>query len=707
VKWLLRLLFTQLWKTKLINFDRLSFSEPTIIMPNHVSLLDALVLYAFLPSDVYFVVNTDIAARIGFILRWVNYITVDPLNPYSLKRIVGVIRKGKTIVLFPEGRITTTGGLMKIYNGIGFIALKTGVTIYPVILSGLQYSKFTRIKDKVRSRCFPAVDIYIDHPIRLQADKTKSFKLQKKEMSDKILAVMQNAIFRAKQHQLPKTANLFNEFLKAGQLHGMNKIMAEDIIGTISYKKAIIGSYVLSAKLQKLLAVEENAGVLLPNSIGHVVTLFALLYGNKTLAVLNFSAGIQNNLDCAEAAGLKTILTSRVFIEKAGFAETIHQLANRFRIVYLEDVQQNISIVDKLKGLSQYYAKEQALGDGKARIILFTSGSEGKPKGVVLRQANILANIQQVACAIAYTPRDKMLNALPMFHSFGLTAGTLLPILGGLEVFLYPSPLHYKIIPEIAYDRNITVLMGTPTFLLGYGKYAHNYDFYNVRYVLAGGEKLKNEVRTLWQEKFGLRILEGYGITETAPVLALNTPLVYRAGTVGKFLPGIEWRIEAVEGIEEGGNLLVKGPNIMEGYLLSGKGFVPAQEWYNCGDVVAVDDDGFVTIKSRLKRFAKISGEMISLDAVERAAESCFATDKNAAINIIDAKRGEKIILYTLQKTATKQMLREYLTHTRQSMLSLPAELYVVEKLPLLGNGKIDYVALKAMADRGTDSNEG
>jgi acyl-[acyl-carrier-protein]-phospholipid O-acyltransferase/long-chain-fatty-acid--[acyl-carrier-protein] ligase len=240
--------------------------------------------------------------------------------------------------------------------------------------------------------------------------------------------------------------------------------------------------------------------------------------------------------------------------------------------------------------------------------------------------------------------------------------------------------------------------LGTPTFLFGYAKYAHHYDFYSLRYVLAGGEKLKDEVRQIWQDKFGIRIFEGYGTTETAPVLSLNSPLFNRAGTVGRFLPGIEYRIDEVPGVEAGGNLLVKGPNVMAGYLLYGKGFIPAPEWYDCGDIVSIDHDGFISIKSRLKRFAKISGEMVSLDAVEKVAEQCFGTDCNAAVNVPDAKKGEKIILYTLHKNASKQTIREFMSRTRQSMLAMPAEVIIVDKFPLLGSGKTDYVTLKGLA---------
>jgi len=699
LQWLLQLLF----RTRVIGKDQLSFEGPSIILPNHVSFLDAIFLYAYLPSGTCFVINTDIARKIPFVLRWVNHIAVDPHNPYSLKTIISVVKTGTPVVLFPEGRITTTGILMKIYSGVGFIALKTSATLHPVIFLGPELSKVSRMQDKVKSRWFPAVNIYIDQKRTLMVSNTQNLRQQKQESSDRILEILQQGMFKARQEQ-EKCVNLFDKLLDAKEVHGSSKIMAEDINGTITYRQGIIGSYVLAGKLRSLLIEQENIGVLLPNSIGHLITLFALFYLGKTPAILNFSAGGENNFDCSETAGLKTILTSRIFITKGHFEELVARLRPTFQIVYLEDLKEQISLGNKISGLIKYLGRTRSAG--AAGVILFTSGSESKPKGVLLRQANIIANINQISSIIDYSHRDKMLNALPMFHSFGLTAGTLLPVFSGVEVFLYPSPLHFKIVPEIAYDRNATLLLGTPTFLHGYAKYAHHYDFYSLRYVLAGGEKLRDEVRQIWQEKFGIRIFEGYGTTETAPVLSINTPLFNRSGTVGKFLPGIEWRTEVVPGIEDGGNLFVKGPNVMAGYLIHGKGFVPVPEWYNCGDVVRVDQHGFISILSRLKRFAKVSGEMVSLDAVERTAEKCFGSNRNAAINLPDHKKGEKILLYTMEKNASKQILREFMSQMKQSMLAMPSEVFIVDKLPLLGTGKTDYVALKTMASRGGENNE-
>jgi len=703
VRGLVRAILNLFFKIKVVGGERLQFSGPSIVMPNHVSFLDPILLYAYLPSNACFVVNTAIAAKIGFVLRWVDHIVVDPLNPYSLKKILAAVNEGRPVVLFPEGRITTTGSLMKIYSGIGMVALRTGCMLHPVFLLGPEFSKVSRMKGKLKTRWFPPLVIHVGSPTHLAVNPSTGFRQQKKEISDRILNLLQKTQFEAKQVQERRT-NLFDKLLDTAQLHGSSKVMAEDISGSITYAKALLGCYALGGKFQRILTAEDTVGVMLPNSIGHLVTLFALFLLGKTPAVLNFSIGAENILNCAETAGVKTVLTSRAFIEKGRLEELAERLGAKLRLVYLEDIKAQIAWIDKVSAFVKYLRQAEAAGTTEPSLILFTSGSESKPKGVVLFHRHLMTNLNQISCIVDYTHQDKMLNALPMFHSFGLTAGTLLPIFSGLDLFLYPSPLHYRIVPEIAYDWNATVLLSTPTFLHGYAKYCHPYDFYKMRYVLAGGEKLKDEVRQLWSEKFGLRIMEGYGTTETGPVLSLNTPLFFRTGTVGRLLPGIEWRIEAVPGIEDGGDLLVKGPNIMAGYLLHGKGFVPAEEWYDCGDVVSIDQDGFVSIKSRLKRFAKISGEMISLDSVEKTAEKCFATDRNAAINVPDAKKGEKIVLYTTCKTATKQALRELLSQSGQSMLFLPADIIIIEKLPILGSGKTDYVSLKAMVREGEES---
>lgn len=696
MKWILRLLLRTLFQLKVLHLGRLPSWGPAIILPNHVSFLDAIILFAYLPHNTYFVVNTAMAKKIKIILRYVHHVTIDPLNPYSLKKVVNLLRAGTKVVIFPEGRISTTGNLMKVYGGVALIAMKTRVPLCPVILLGPERSKFSRITDKTKSRWFPNISLYIGEVLESEVFVATGLRQQKKILSDHLLALLQQAMFKAKQ-ELLENSNIFHQVLQAKQRYGAGKMMARDPRGAITYGKAIIASYALSRSLGATLTEQSVVGLLLPNSIGHLVTLLSLSFLGKTPAILNFSAGVENNMYCSEIAGLKTILTSRLFVEKGNLGELIAHLSTKYKVTYLEDLKEQITWLGRLVSIYQYCSGADALAEN-GELILFTSGSENKPKGVLLSHANIVANINQISCVIDYLPHDSMLNAMPMFHSFGLTAGTLLPLFSGIEVFLYPTPLHYTMIPEMAYEHNITLLLGTPTFLKGYAKHGHHYDFHRLRYALAGGEKLTAEVRQLWLDKYGIRILEGYGTTETAPVLSLNTPLFYRTNTVGRLLPGIEMRVEPVAGIVEGGNLLVRGPNVMKGYLLYKQGFVPAPEWYDCGDIVTIDRSGFLTIQSRLKRFAKISGEMVSLDAVEQTAQGCFGTNLHAAISLPDGRKGEKIVLYTTSSQASKQQLRRYWVEIGQNMISLPSEVVIRNDLPLLGSGKINYVRLREMA---------
>jgi acyl-[acyl-carrier-protein]-phospholipid O-acyltransferase/long-chain-fatty-acid--[acyl-carrier-protein] ligase len=327
------------------------------------------------------------------------------------------------------------------------------------------------------------------------------------------------------------------------------------------------------------------------------------------------------------------------------------------------------------------------------------------PKGVVLSHANVLANREQVAARIDFGAQDVILNALPMFHSFGLTAGTLLPLLSGMRTFFYPSPLHYRIVPEIAYDVNATIMFGTNTFLAGYARFAHPYDFYSVRYVFAGAEKLKDETRRTWTDKFGVQIFEGYGATETAPGLAINTPIDSKPGTVGRLLPGIEHALDPVPGVE-GGRLSVRGPNVMLGYLKHDKpGVVQPPStargagWYDTGDIVTIDAEGFVTIQGRAKRFAKIGGEMVSLTAVEELATRAWPETPNACISLPDFQKGEQLILVTTRANAVRQELSARAKEYGMSELHVPKRIITVAAIPLLGSGKADYPAVHALVE--------
>jgi acyl-[acyl-carrier-protein]-phospholipid O-acyltransferase / long-chain-fatty-acid--[acyl-carrier-protein] ligase len=437
---------------------------------------------------------------------------------------------------------------------------------------------------------------------------------------------------------------------------------------------------------------------MLPNANGAAATLLGLMSSGRVPAMINFSAGAANILAACKGAQVKTIVTSRAFVEKGKLQPLVDQIAQGGpAFVYLEDVRPTISLADKIRAMLSHEKPLVRVQPNDRAAILFTSGSEGTPKGVVLSHRNMLANAAQAAARIDFGRKDKVFNVLPVFHSFGLTAGLILPLVSGVSVYLYPSPLHYRIVPELIYGSNATILFGTDTFLSGYARTAHAYDLRSLRYVLAGAEPVKDSTRRVYMEKFGLRILEGYGVTETAPVLALNTPMFNRFGTVGRLMPGMTARLEKVPGVDEGGRLHVTGPNVMLGYLRSENPGVlepPAEGWHDTGDIVTIDRDGFITIKGRAKRFAKIAGEMVSLAAIEAIAGECWPGSLCAVAAQPDPRKGERLVLVTDRQDATRSDFQAFAKSRGATELMTPAEVMIVKAVPVLGSGKIDFVGV-------------
>lgn len=707
IKTCLRLLMTLLFRIKLTGEQAQFKAERMLIIANHESFLDGLLLGLFLPVNAVFVVHTGVVRKWYFrlVLSQVEYLAVDPTSPMAMKKVIKLLESGRPVVIFPEGRITTTGSLMKVYDGPAFVAAKTGATLIPVRIDGAARTYFSRLSGQYPRRWLPQITISIQLATRLDMPQGGSAKQRRRKAGEGLRKIMQDMLFHSQPRQ-----TLYSGLLDAISIHGRDRCLIEDIKQIeYSYGELLKMTLALGRISTKLGAENETIGVLLPNLAATVCLMVGMTANRRIPAMLNYTAGADGMQSACTTAKIKTIITSRAFLEQAKITTQVGGLKD-VRIVYLEEAKQYFGLLDKLWliGFALWFPRA-AVPDGNPgdpAVILFTSGSEGKPKGVVHSHLTLLSNVAQIRSVIDFSTEDKFLNALPIFHSFGLTAGALLPLLTGTRLFLYPSPLHYRIIPEVAYDRNCSVLFGTSTFLGNYAKFAHPYDFYRLRYVVAGAEKLSEAVRNLWFEKFGIRILEGYGATETAPVIAVNTPMAYRTGTVGQPLPGMETRLLPVPGITDGGMLHVRGPNVMLGYMrYEQPGVIEApssevgQGWYSTGDVVAIDDDGFVSIRGRVKRFAKIAGEMVSLEAVEKIAIAAVPDKGHAASSQPDATRGEAIVLFTTDPALTRDRLQEAARQIGAPELAVPRKIVVVEALPLLGTGKTDYVTLKKMAE--------
>lgn len=472
----------------------------------------------------------------------------------------------------------------------------------------------------------------------------------------------------------------------------------------ISYTDAVRGAFALGNAFSKFTKRGENVGVLLPTSAGGLITILGLHVDGRVPAMLNFTAGEKALFSALETADIKHIITSSKFIELGGLEPLVDALSSKAEIHILEEIRENLGPADKLRaaiGEKFPLLARRSLKPDSPAVILFTSGTEGKPKGVVLTHANLVANVEQVRNHVQLEPEDIFFNPLPIFHSYGLTGGSLFPLIDGKPQVPYPSPLHVKIIPELIKRHKATILFGTDTFVTRYLKQAKEGALDTLRYAVCGAEKVRDETRNLARRKFGFSVLEGYGATEASPVIAVNQPGDIRPGTVGKVLPGVECRLEPIEGLEGGGRLFVRGPNIMAGYLdPETKALLqPEGGWHDTGDVVTIDGGGYVAIRGRVKRFAKISGEMVSLAVVENCASVVWPDAVSAAIIMPDPKKGEQIILLTEEENPNRSELLSWAQTHGVPELAVPKRVLHVEDIPVLGTGKVDYMTLQRRAE--------
>lgn len=734
--------------------------KKTIIIANHLSYMDPALLFLYIPETILFAVNYVIAKQqwAQKYLRFANTINIDPNNPIALKTLITEVNKNTKLVIFPEGRISTTGSLMKIYPGAGLIADKTGATILPIRIDGPQFSYFSKTPN-IKKQLFPKITITILPPVEIAPPENLDSKQRRNYITQIIQNIMVDMAFESANHN----QSLFKSILDAAKKYGSSKIIAQDLDndGT-NYKNFITKVFVLAnlikgeqqknfkkSELQderiksmgrqlnseiktdhrsvsnyvrnENLAISEEqlpphrlyVGVMLPSTTATAITFYAMQVAGAIPTMINFTSGVANIVSSCHTTGVCVIYTSRAFIEKAALQNLVDQLQqNNIEVRFLEDLKTKLTLPMKLKILfgslfpDFYYnmlCKNQNPED--PAVALFTSGTEGKPKAVILSHRNIAANVAQVIAKVDLAANDIALNALPMFHCFGLT-GAILALSTGMKSVFYPSPLHYKVIPEIIYDFEITVMFSTDTFINGYAANAHPYDFHKLRYVFAGAEKLKQRTINLFLEKYGIRVFEGYGVTEAAPVIAVNTPMQNKIGTVGTLMPKLEYVIKAQEGIKEGGRLCIKGPNVMMGYMKAeAPGVIVPPEvdelgkgWYDTGDIVTDDEDGYITILGRVKRFAKIGGEMVSLAAIEEIVYKFDSEYMHAATSIADNNKGEWIMLLTTNPNTQREQISKYFKESGFPELYIPKAVFYIEELPVLPTGKINYVKLGEIA---------
>ncbi len=510
---------------------------------------------------------------------------------------------------------------------------------------------------------------------------------------------MEEARFRA----LDRFNSLPQAVLAARRTHGADRVAFEDIEGTtLTYGQLALAAAVLERALRRRFATGDRVGVLLPAAPGAIAVLLAFWRSGRVPALLNPTVGPGPVLSALRTAGCGTVLSSRAFVDKGSLGDLVEAMeAAGIRMLWTEDLKAAVSLGDRLAGFVTSRLAPRDLRRDTEAAVLFTSGTEGAPKGVVLTHGNFLANVAQLQARAPIGPNDRAVSALPLFHSFGLTAGIVLPMLTGIRTGLHPSPLHYRVIPELAKRVQATMLFGTDTFLAAWSRRATPEHFSSLRAVVAGAEPVKATTRAIWSERFGVTILEGYGATETGPVLALNDLDDPRDGTVGRLLPGIEHRLEPVSGVD-GQRLVVRGPNVMAGYLKpedGGRITPPDGGWYDTGDIVRLSKEGHVTIVGRAKRFAKVGGEMVSLAAVEALASEVWPGEALGAAALPCPRKGQKVVLVIANPSATLDALRARSRLAGLAEIQLPSELRILAEIPVMASGKTDFPRLQALLE--------
>lgn len=662
---------------------------PVIYTIVHQSKLDPALMLSLLPEDTLHILD-EASARSFWLEPWrelARTIAFNAEHVFVSRRLVRVLKgRGRLAVYFPD-TIEPDVKSFRLFRAVSRIALQADARIVPIFIGGARWlpTSLTPV-DRAPRTLFPKLSVSVLPPMTLDELAARDGE-PARNRGNALFDYVAEARFAA----VDLNRSLFQSIRDACDRFGASHPIVEDMAGSaLSYRNLFSAARILGQRVEARTAPGEAVGLLLPNSNGLATALLGLWSASRVAAMINDTAGTANVTAAVRTAVIRTVISSRAFVEKASLSDIVMAAEEGgAQLLWLEDIRESTSALEKLSASLFSRWSLQPQDASQLAVILFTSGSEGTPKAVVLSNRNLLANAMQAEARITISPTDILLNVLPAFHSFGLTGGTILPLLTGVKAFLYPSPLHYRLIPQVARKVRPTIMFGTDTFLANYARNAGEGDFTSLRFIVAGAEPVKSETRRIYRERFQAEIIEGFGLTEAAPVVAVNTAIHNREGTVGRLLPAIRMRLEAVQGTKDGGRLWLDGPNMMMGYMAADRPgeLQPLEGWHDTGDIVSVDRDGFITVRGRAKRFAKIAGEMVSLGAVEMLARSLWPQDNHAAVAVPDKRRGERIVLVTTASNAAAEELQEF-----------SKDIIKVEALPVLGSGKIDYVATQRLA---------
>ncbi len=700
-----------------ISFD--SHKGGVLLLGNHQSMLDWAILFAIYPRQIRFVMDKNYY-DIWYIKPFVKFFDIIPISKKAskeaLKGVTNALNAREVVCIFPEGYLTQNGHIGEFQKGFE-IALKDvkDAKIVPFYLRGLWESSFSKAPKKTQKNR----DFSVNFGSFL--DKNLTAKEVQKEVEKLSIPAWQKYIDRQKSIPEIWIENLNSDFF-----------IADSTGQKLSNKKFITATLLIAQKLKRLIKKEENIGIILPTTVAGSLVNMAIFSLGRKVVNLNYSSGNNSLKYAMNLANIKSIITSKQAISKLkikGF--DLEDVLKDKNIIYLEDLKPFITkfesifmflqvlILPKI-ALKKLYITQKAMDD--TAVILFSSGSEGKPKGIKLTHKNIVGNIKQINSLIAPNSKDVILGTLPIFHSFGLTVTTLFPLLESIPLVCHPDPTDGYGIGKLAFKYKATMLFGTSTFFRLYAKNKklHPLMFESLRLVVAGAEKLQPQIKKIFKERFNLSIYEGYGATETSPVVSINMPdklreetykiqKGYKEGSVGKPIVGTSIIITDPQTfkplkVEEEGMVMVGGVQVMKGYLKDDKKSkevlkkIDGITYYVTGDKGRVDKDGFLTLIDRYSRFAKIGGEMVSLGLVESHIKKLCNDDFDIAITALsDEKKGEKIVLLA-EGEIKIDILKENILKLELNPLYFPSHYLKVDKIPKLGSGKADFKAIKELA---------
>ncbi|MGH7829491.1 MAG: AMP-binding protein, partial [Candidatus Binatia bacterium] len=709
IRFSLWLLTHVIYRIRIVGQDNVPFRGPALLVCNHVSHVDSLLVGACVQRFIRFMIYRPYyeLRALNWLFKLMNAIPVSGRNRSDIVESIEwareELRQGHVVCIFAEGAISRTGNLLPFKRGFEKIVEGLDVPVIPVYLDRLWGSIFS-FKE---GQFFWKWPQQIPYPATVVFGQPVPAPVTAQQARQAILELGSEAV----QYRRTKRDLLQLRFLKTAERRRFSFCMADSSGRKLSYGGALAASLLLSRQVREKCPGESMVGLLLPASVGGALANLAVLLAGKAPVNLNFTAGKEAMASAIEQCGIRTTISSKAFLTRAKLDEIDGML-------FLEDLAKEITPLSKIlaavaafilpsRWLAGLYGHAEADPNSLATVV-FSSGTTGTPKGVMLSHHNILSNVEAIAQIFWVIGKDRMMGVLPFFHSFGLTGTLWFPLIAGFGVVYHFNPMEAKTIGEMVSKHKATILISTPTFYAAYLKRCTAEEFSTLRYTIVGAEKLRDPLATAFREKYGLELLEGYGCTEMGPVVAVNIPDVreghdrqtgLKPGTVGHPVPGVVAKVVNPETGEtlppgEEGLLLVKGPSRMMGYWDQAKETAEVFQdgWYVTGDIAFIDDDGFIKITDRLARFSKIGGEMVPHIKVEEAINQILGAQSSVVVSVPDEQKGERLVVVYTQKEIPPEKLWNQLNQTDLPMLWIPKreDIHPIDAIPVLGTGKVD-----------------